>query len=37
MRILTPEQQARLTIILKDAFDDEPMPKLVAIRASGLE
>jgi hypothetical protein len=29
--------QARLTKILKDVFDDEPMPKLMAIRASGLE
>jgi hypothetical protein len=36
MRILIPEQQAQRTIILKDAFDDEPKPTLVAIRASGL-
>ncbi len=27
-----PERQARLTRILKDAFDDKPKPKLVAIR-----
>jgi integrase len=28
-----PERQARLTKILKDAFDDKPKPMLVAIRA----
>ena len=28
-----PERQARLTKILKDAFDDKPKPKLVAILA----
>ena len=27
-----PERQARLTKILKDAFDDKPKPKLVAIQ-----
>ena len=27
-----PERQARLTNILKDAFDDKPRPKLVAIK-----
>ena len=32
-----PERQARLTKILKDAFDDKPKPKLVAIRAGALE
>jgi integrase len=32
-----PERQARLTKILKDAFDDKPRPKLVAIRADALE
>jgi len=32
-----PERQARLTRILKDAFDDQPRPKLVPIRAGGLE
>jgi integrase len=32
-----PERQARLTKILKDAFDDRPRPKLVAIRSGGLE
>ena len=32
-----PERQARLTKILKDAFDDKPRPKLVAIRSGGLE
>ena len=26
-----PERQARLTKILKDAFDDKPKPKLVAL------
>ena len=26
-----PERQARLTKILKDAFDDKPKPKLVAM------
>lgn len=36
MRILIPERRARLTKILKDAFDDEPKPKLVAIRANGV-
>ena len=30
-----PERQARLTKILKDAFDDKP--KLVPIRAGALE
>ena len=29
--------QARLTKTLKDVFDYELMPKLMAIRASGLE
>jgi integrase len=28
-----PERQARLTKILKDAFDDKPKPKLVALPA----
>ena len=32
-----PERQARLTKILKDAFDDKPRPKLVAIRAGARE
>jgi integrase len=32
-----PERQARLTKILKDAFDDKPRPKLVAIWPGGLE
>jgi integrase len=32
-----PERQARLTKILKDAFDDKPKPKLVPIRAGGLD
>ena len=32
-----PERQARLTKTLKDAFDDKPKPKLVAIRAGALE
>jgi hypothetical protein len=32
-----PERQARLTKILKDAFDDKPKPKLVSIRAGELE
>jgi hypothetical protein len=32
-----PERQARLTKILKDAFDDKPKPKLVAVRAGALE
>ena len=32
-----PERQARLTKILKDAFDDKPKPKLVAIRSSAPE
>lgn len=32
-----PERQARLTKILKDAFDDKPRPKLVAIRAGAVE
>jgi integrase len=32
-----PERQARLTKILKDAFDDKPKPKLVAIRAGALK
>ena len=32
-----PERQARLTKILKDAFDDKPKPKLVAIRAGARE
>jgi hypothetical protein len=27
-----PERQARLTEILKEAFDDRPKPKLVVIR-----
>jgi integrase len=31
-----PERQARLTRILKNAFDDKPKPKLVAIRAGAL-
>jgi integrase len=30
-----PERQARLTRILKDAFDDKPKPKLIAMRAGG--
>jgi len=34
---LGPERQARLTKILKEAFDDKPKPKLVAIRAGALE
>jgi len=32
-----PERQARWTKILKDAFDDKPRPKPVAIRASARE
>lgn len=32
-----PERQARLTKILKDAFDDKPRPKLVALRAGAHE
>ena len=32
-----PERQARLTKILKDAFDDKPRPKVVAIRSGGLD
>jgi integrase len=32
-----PERQARLTKILKDAFDDKPRPKLVAIRSGARE
>jgi len=32
-----PERQARLTKILKDAFDDKPKPKLVAIRAGSRD
>src|SRR5665213_1233619 len=32
-----PERQARLTKILKDAFDDKPKPKLVAIRTGALK
>jgi integrase len=32
-----PERQARLTKILKDAFDDKPRPKLVAIRAGAID
>ncbi len=28
---LVPERQARLTKILKDAFDDKPRPKLVVV------
>jgi len=36
-QVRVPERQARLTKILKDAFDDKPKPKLVAIRAAGLE
>ena len=32
-----PERQARLTKILKDAFDDKPKPKLMPIRAGGSE
>ena len=32
-----PERQARLTKILKEAFDDKPKPKLVAIRAGARE
>lgn len=32
-----PERQARLTKILKDAFDDKPWPKLVAIRAGAID
>jgi hypothetical protein len=27
-----PERQARLTKILREAFDDKPKPKLVTIR-----
>jgi hypothetical protein len=27
-----PERQARLTKILKDAFEDKPKPKLVVVR-----
>ena len=32
-----PERQARLTKILKDAFDDKLTPKLVAIRAGAFD
>ena len=32
-----PERQARLTKILKDAFDDKPKPKLIPIRAAASE
>jgi integrase len=32
-----PERQARLTKILKDAFDDKPKPKLVPILAGAFE
>jgi integrase len=32
-----PERQARLTKILKDAFDDKPKPKLLTIRAAASE
>jgi hypothetical protein len=27
-----PERQARLTKVLKDAFDEKPKPKIVSIR-----